>query len=70
MRQPTPEQEMIALRDHVASILAAGCPETTRLPERAWMLVHQALAAAALAQRQPAAPETTPAAAPALQRAA
>lgn len=43
MRKPTPEQDMIALRDHVARVLAAGCPETTRLPERAWVLVHEAL---------------------------
>ena len=49
MRTPTPEQELIALRDHVGRILAAGCPETTRLPERAWALVHQALALAAQA---------------------
>lgn len=46
MRQPTPDQEMIALRDHLARIIAAGCPETTRLTEHAWALVLQALARA------------------------
>lgn len=71
MRQPTPTQEMIALRDHLARILAAGCPETTRLSEHAWTLVHQALAAATRAPAEIAPPASQVAAAPpALHRAA
>jgi hypothetical protein len=37
------DQEMALLRDQIAKICAAGCPETYRLPERGWLLVHEAL---------------------------
>lgn len=43
MRELSLEQELALLRDQVFKIRAAGCPETYRLPERAWLLVHQAL---------------------------
>lgn len=43
MRDLSVDQELALLRDQVAKIRAAGCPETYRLPERAWQLVHQAL---------------------------
>jgi hypothetical protein len=54
MRELSPAQEMALLRDQVARICAAGCPETYRLPERGWLLVHKALElAAAEAQSAP-----------------
>ena len=43
MRELSASQEMALLRDQIAKICAAGCPDTTRLPERAWLLVHRAL---------------------------
>lgn len=43
MRELSFEQELALLRDHVSKIRAAGCPETYRLPERAWELVYEAL---------------------------
>jgi hypothetical protein len=46
MRELSAEQEMALLRDQIARICEAGCPETYRLPERAWRLVHQALSEA------------------------
>ena len=43
MREMSIDQEMALLRDQIAKICAAGCPETYRLPERGWLLVHEAL---------------------------
>lgn len=43
MRELSFEQELVSLRDQIARIRSTGCPETYRLPERGWLLVHQAL---------------------------
>lgn len=43
MRALSVEQELVLLRDQIAKIRAAGCPETYRLPERGWLLVYEAL---------------------------
>lgn len=60
MRALSANQEMALLRDQIARICAAGCPETTRLPERAWLLVHKALELATAEER--AAPDRASAA--------
>ena len=53
MREMSLEQELVFLRDQVAKIRSAGCPETFRLPERGWLLVHQALIRASGAEDRP-----------------
>ena len=53
MRELSLDQELVLLRDQIAKIRAAGCPETYRLPERGWLLVHQALIRATVPRPSP-----------------
>jgi hypothetical protein len=60
MRPRTRSEELALLRDEIGQAIAGGCPETLRLPQRAWLLVHEMLQAAAAGQPEQASPESGP----------